>query len=96
LTAFSSATSGHARLILVVFAYVKLNLVQPQLPRKPAWRDARVKQLRRQHQAVGGVLADTRQAHLRQMNRSETLVAAFPVFRHTAQGAEYRLRNLLP
>src|ERR1700730_5615222 len=34
---------------------------KPQLPRKPVWSDARVDQLRRQRQAVGGVLADVRQ-----------------------------------
>ncbi|MDQ6704085.1 MAG: hypothetical protein M3Z96_13870, partial [Pseudomonadota bacterium] len=66
----------HARLILVVFAYVKLDQAKPQLLGKLARREARVDQLRRQRQAIGGVLADGRQAHLRQMNRGKTFVAA--------------------
>ncbi|MGB6324486.1 MAG: hypothetical protein WBG11_01580 [Methylocella sp.] len=69
--------------------------MEPQLPRKLARRDARADQLRRQRQAIGGVLADVRQAHLRPMNRGETLVPAAPVFCHAAKRSEYRLRNLL-
>jgi hypothetical protein len=71
----AASPGRHAGLILVVFAYVKLNLAKTQLPRWFARRDARVDQLGRQRQAVSGVFVDIPQAALCQMNRGETFVA---------------------
>jgi hypothetical protein len=79
LAAFPPASGRHAGLVRIVFEETG-GETESQLPRKLARREARVEQLRRQRQAVGGVLADVRQAHLRQINRRETLVAALLVF----------------
>jgi len=65
LTAGAAVSDGDARLTVVIFICADLYRTEPQLFHKRARREARVEQLRRQRQSIGGLSVDFRQAALR-------------------------------